>query len=92
MVYPTKRYLIFTKKRNNLIIDVFIEIKSINENKKRLTKTKEKFISDAIFIHGDKYDYSLDIEGRITKQMKKDYECRCGAKKCRGTMLATKEK
>ena len=38
------------------------------------------------------YDYSLDIEGKITKQMKKDYECRCGAKKCRGTMLATKEK
>jgi SET domain-containing protein len=38
------------------------------------------------------YDYSLDIEGRITKQMKKDYECRCGAKKCRGTMLAIKDK
>ena len=38
------------------------------------------------------YDYSLDIEGKITKQMKKDYECRCGAKKCRGTMLATKGK
>ena len=37
------------------------------------------------------YDYSLDIEGRITKQMKKDYECRCGAKKCRGTMLALKD-
>ena len=38
------------------------------------------------------YDYSLDIEGKITKQMKKDYECRCGAKKCRGTMLAIKDK
>jgi SET domain-containing protein len=38
------------------------------------------------------YDYSLDIEGKVTKQMKKDYECLCGAKKCRGTMLATKEK
>ena len=34
------------------------------------------------------YDYALGIDGRITKQMKKDYECRCGAKKCRGTMLA----
>ena len=34
------------------------------------------------------YDYSLDIGGKITKQMKKDYECRCGSKKCRGTMLA----
>ena len=32
---------------------------SIDENKKRLTKTKEKFISDAIAIHGDKYNYSL---------------------------------
>lgn len=38
------------------------------------------------------YDYSLGIDGRITKKMKKDYECRCGAKKCRGTMLAVKEK
>ncbi len=38
------------------------------------------------------YDYSLDVEGRVTKQMKKDYACRCGAKKCRGTMLALKEK
>ena len=27
------------------------------------------------------YDYSLDVEGRRTKQMKKDYECRCGAKR-----------
>jgi len=38
------------------------------------------------------YDYSLDVEGRISKQMKKDYECRCGAKKCRGTMLSPTSK
>ncbi|MBT8581766.1 SET domain-containing protein [Polynucleobacter paneuropaeus] len=38
------------------------------------------------------YDYSLGVEGRVTKKMKKDYECRCGAKKCRRTMLAIKEK
>ncbi|KND61486.1 protein containing SET domain [Candidatus Burkholderia verschuerenii] len=38
------------------------------------------------------YDYGLVIDGRITKKLKKEYECRCGAKKCRGTMLATKEK
>jgi uncharacterized protein len=38
------------------------------------------------------YDYSLDVEGRVTKQMKKDYECRCGAKRCRGTMLAKRDK
>ena len=36
------------------------------------------------------YDYALEIEGRITKKMKNDYLCLCGAKKCRGTMLATK--
>ena len=36
------------------------------------------------------YDYSLEIEGRITKQMKKDYLCLCGAKNCRGTLLAPK--
>lgn len=34
------------------------------------------------------YDYGLQLEGKITKQIKKDYECRCGSKKCRGTMLA----
>ena len=34
------------------------------------------------------YDYSLDVEGKKTKSLKKEYECRCGAKKCRGTMLS----
>jgi uncharacterized protein len=38
------------------------------------------------------YDYGLVIDGRITKTLKKEYECRCGAKKCRGTMLALKKK
>ena len=38
------------------------------------------------------YDYGLVIDGRITKKLKKEYECRCGAKKCRGTMLALKKK
>lgn len=33
------------------------------------------------------YDYRLQLDGRITKQDKKNYACRCGAKKCRGTML-----
>jgi len=36
-------------------------------------------------------DYGLVIDGRITKKLKKEYECRCGAKKCRGTMLALKK-
>lgn len=34
------------------------------------------------------YDYGLVMEGRITKQMKRDYLCLCGAPDCRGTMLA----
>lgn len=34
------------------------------------------------------YDYGLQIEGKISKSLKKDYECHCGKKKCRGTMLA----
>jgi uncharacterized protein len=37
------------------------------------------------------YDYGLVIEGRLTKQLKKDYECRCGSKKCRGTMLSLRD-
>ncbi|MBA2549250.1 MAG: SET domain-containing protein-lysine N-methyltransferase [Burkholderiaceae bacterium] len=33
------------------------------------------------------YDYSLTIEERLTAALKKNYECRCGSKNCRGTML-----
>ncbi len=36
------------------------------------------------------YDYGLVIDEKYTKKLKKQYECRCGAKKCRGTMLAPK--
>jgi hypothetical protein len=32
------------------------------------------------------------IDARQTKKLKKEYECRCGARKCRGTMLAQPEK
>ncbi len=34
------------------------------------------------------YDYGLVVEGKQTKKLKKEYECRCGQKKCRKTMLA----
>lgn len=34
------------------------------------------------------YDYGLVLEGRITKQMKRDYLCLCATVDCRGTMLA----
>ena len=36
------------------------------------------------------YDYGLVIDERYTAKLKKEYACRCGAVKCRGTMLAPK--
>jgi SET domain-containing protein len=36
------------------------------------------------------FDYGLVIEERYTPALKKRFECRCGAKRCRGTMLAPK--
>lgn len=38
------------------------------------------------------YDYGLIIDERITPTLKQNYECRCGARNCRGTMLAIKSK
>lgn len=36
-------------------------------------------------------DYRLFVEGRRTLAIKKLYECRCGSRQCRGTMLAPAE-
>ncbi len=36
------------------------------------------------------YDYGLVIDERYTAKLKAEYQCRCGAKRCRGTMLAPK--
>jgi SET domain-containing protein len=36
------------------------------------------------------YDYGLILEERHTAKVKRDYLCLCGAKSCRGTMLAKK--
>ncbi|MFI4902265.1 MAG: SET domain-containing protein [Burkholderiales bacterium] len=36
------------------------------------------------------YDYQLTWEGRMGKKMRAAYTCRCGARRCRGTMLAKK--
>jgi len=36
------------------------------------------------------YDYGLVIDERHTKKLKAEYACWCGAKSCRGTMLAPK--
>lgn len=38
------------------------------------------------------YDYGLVIDTRQTKKLKREYACHCGARKCRGTMLAPKSK
>ena len=38
------------------------------------------------------YDYGLIIDARHTKKLLAEYPCWCGAKKCRGTLLAPKEK
>lgn len=36
------------------------------------------------------YDYGLVIDERYTPKLKKEYECRCGSRKCRHTLLAPK--
>lgn len=35
------------------------------------------------------YDYGLVIDAPLTKKLKAEYPCWCGAKKCRGTLLAS---
>ncbi len=36
------------------------------------------------------YDYGLILDERYTAKLKKEFACWCGAKTCRGTMLAPK--
>ncbi len=38
------------------------------------------------------YDYGLVIDEKMSKALKKAYQCRCGSAECRGTMLAIKKK
>ena len=38
------------------------------------------------------YDYGLIIDERYTPKLKREYECRCGSPRCRGTMLAPKRR
>ena len=33
------------------------------------------------------YDYRLSLDCRITQKLRKAYACRCGARRCRGTIL-----
>jgi len=34
-----------------------------------------------------RYDYRLSYEGRLTRRAERAFACRCGAARCRGTML-----
>jgi SET domain-containing protein len=36
------------------------------------------------------YDYRLSVGGRLTKEERKQYACRCGAARCRGSLLYRK--
>ena len=48
------------------------------------------FIEARRTIHaGDEltYDYRLEVDERVTKKLRAEYACRCGAKRCRGSML-----
>jgi SET domain-containing protein len=38
------------------------------------------------------YDYGLIIDERYTPKLKAEYPCWCGAKACRGTLLAPKRR
>ncbi len=38
------------------------------------------------------YDYGLIIDAKYTPKLLAEYPCWCGAKKCRGTLLAPKDK
>ena len=33
------------------------------------------------------YDYRLSLDGRITRKIREEYACRCGARRCRGSLL-----
>lgn len=37
------------------------------------------------------YNYRIELEERHTPEMKRYYQCRCGARQCKGTILHTKK-
>ena len=56
-----------------------------------------QYDDDTIFIESLKsipkgqeitYDYHLEVPGKITEKVKKEYACFCGSPKCRGTQVA----
>jgi uncharacterized protein len=38
------------------------------------------------------YNYRIELEERHTPELKRLYQCRCGARRCRGTILQPKKK
>ena len=38
------------------------------------------------------YNYRIELEEKHTPEMKRLYECRCGARRCKGTILNDKKK
>jgi SET domain-containing protein len=38
------------------------------------------------------YDYRLSVEGRLTRAERAQYACRCGAPRCRGSLLLPRKK
>ncbi len=38
------------------------------------------------------YDYRIELEEKHTPALKRFYECRCGARHCKGTILSSKKK
>jgi hypothetical protein len=38
------------------------------------------------------YDYQLSIDGRLNKRERAQYACRCGAARCRGSLLVRKRR
>jgi len=37
---------------------------------------------------GLSYDYHLEVDGKVGPRLRRAYQCRCGAPRCRGTMLS----
>jgi SET domain-containing protein len=61
-----------------------VEIEDSKVGSRVFLIAKRKILPEEEFF----YDYNLEFEGKKTKQVMKDYECRCGKKQCRKTMLA----
>jgi len=67
---------------------------SCEPNCKAVTEKKRVYIEAIKAIaEGEEltYDYNLTRDGTEDEDMERRYACRCGAKTCRGTMLAPKK-